>query len=69
MPCYKYKVEGRKRNHVEYQPPVSLMTYLDNPDRHGVDENSSAKGNRRLMSTSSSPVRRQQNIGSKAPGL
>jgi len=28
MPCYKYKVDGRKRNDVEYQPPVSLMRYL-----------------------------------------
>ena len=28
MPCYKYKVDGRKRNQVEYQPPVSLMSFL-----------------------------------------
>ena len=31
MPCYKYKVEGRKRNQVEYQAPVSLLSYLAQP--------------------------------------
>ena len=33
MPCYKYKVEGKKRNHVEYNPPVSLLTYLALPEQ------------------------------------
>ena len=34
MPCYKYKVEGRKRNDTEYQPPVSLLSYLHPVQRY-----------------------------------
>ena len=36
MPRYKYKVEGRKRNQVGHQPPVSLLTYLAPPQGNGL---------------------------------
>ena len=56
MPCYKYKVGGRKRNEVEYQPPISLLTYLHPTQTY--DENTSSKCNYRQRSTSSSPMSR-----------
>lgn len=58
MPCYKHKVQGRKRNEAEYYPQTSLLTYLQPRQPPLFDENASSVGNHRYHSTSSSPTRK-----------
>ena len=53
MPCYKYKVDGRKRNQVDYVPSVSLLTYLVN--QPGQIQDQSRNRSPIISSSSQSP--------------
>lgn len=64
MPCYKYKVDGRKRNDIEYQPIVSLMSYLQPVQVYDQQSSSACNDRGRGSGGSTSPLRSRKTFKS-----